>query len=576
MSFRSSNCGAERLARFSLLNLALRLACLVWLKKIIVQKATTNEIDRSGLCPDGHSELMSESMGEAAQAPGRLASRAKTRAPQRKRASRWVLRGIAAAVIAAGIWIGLQYWGRRSAVAMEYRTSPVARGDVTQIVTANGSLNPVQSIQVGSQISGVITEIKVDFNSRVKAGDIVAQIDPATYERAKGQAEAELASAQAAEEMAQLNYDRGQELFNSKLISKSDFDQLRVNLRQATAQVKTRQSSLESAQVDLSRTTIHAPIDGVVITRQVEAGQTVAAAMTTPTLFTIANDLHKMQIEAAVSEADIGGVEEGQKVQFTVDAFPGRLFEGEVKQVRYAPSTNQNVVTYTSVVEVDNKDLKLRPGMTANARFITAERKNVLKLPLAAIRFRPPAGVTLVGETNAATAKPSSGGGLIESGPFAGLPVMPWMSERRMPTEAERTAYAASLTAEQKQKYEKVVAEFRARMQQGGGPGGPGRGFGGGGFGGGGPGAGSGPKPKPESAEPKTATVYLKEPPAQNQPNDQVVLRAVTVKLGIADASSIEVVEGLKENDQVISGTFTPQVAATRNPFNPFGGPPRR
>lgn len=460
---------------------------------------------------------------------------------------------------------------------MEYKTSPVTRGNVTQIVTANGSLNPVQTVEVGSQISGVITEIKVDFNSHVKAGEVVAQIDPATYERAKGQAQAELASAEAAQEMAQLNYDRGQELFNSKLISKSDFDQLRVNLSQAKAQVKTRQASLESAEVDLSRTTIHAPIDGVVITRKVEAGQTVAAAMTTPTLFTIANDLHKMQIEAAVSEADIGGVEEGQKVNFTVDAFPGRLFEGNVKQVRYAPSTNQNVVTYTAVVDVDNGDLKLRPGMTANARFITAERKNVLKLPLAAIRFRPPAGVTVIGETNAATAKSGATGALIESGPFAGLPVMPWMSERRMPTDAERTAYAASLTPEQKQKYEKIVAEFRARMQQGGGPGGPGGP--GGGFGGRGPGGfggppGAGQKARPE--EPKTATVYLKEPSDPNMPN-QVVLKAVTAKLGIADASSIEVVEGLKENDQVVSGTFTPQVASTtRNPFSPFGGPPRR
>ena len=456
---------------------------------------------------------------------------------------------------------------------MEYKTSSVVRGDVTQIVTANGSLNPVQLVEVGSQISGVITEIKADFNSHVKAGDIVAQIDPATYERAKGQAEAELASAQAAEEMAQLNYDRGQELFNAKLTSKSDFDQLRVNLSQAKAQVKTRQAMLESAQVDLSRTTIHAPIDGVVITRKVEAGQTVAAAMTTPTLFTIANDLQKMQIEAAVSEADIGGIEEGQKVQFTVDAFPGRLFEGSVKQVRYAPSTNQNVVTYTSVVEVDNKDLKLRPGMTANARFITAERKNVLKLPLAAVRFRAPPGVTVVGDTNATT-QGKAAPALIEGGPFAGLPVMPWMSERRMPTESERTAYAASLTPEQKQKYEKAVAEFRARMAQGGGPGGAG--FGGGMRGGPGPG-GSGSRPRPESNEPKAATVYLKEPPDPKNPNGAVVLRAVAVRLGISDSSSVEVLAGLKENDLVVSGTFTPQTAAlTRNPFSPFGGPPRR
>jgi HlyD family secretion protein len=484
------------------------------------------------------------------------------------------------AVLAAGIWAALRYWAHPQSTETEYKTSPVTRGDVTQIVTANGSLNPVQLVEVGSQISGVITKINADFNSRVKAGDIIAQIDPATYERAQGQAEAELASAQAAQEMAQLNYDRGKELFAANLTSKSDFDQLRVNLSQAKAQVKTRQASLESAQVDLSRTTIHAPIDGVVITRKVEAGQTVAAAMTTPTLFTIANDLHKMQIEAAVSEADIGGVDEDQRVQFTVDAFPGRTFEGSVKQVRFAPSTNQNVVTYTAVVEVDNKDLKLRPGMTANARFITAERRNVLKLPLAAVRFRPPAGVTVVGETNASTAKLASSPALIEGGPFAGLPMMPWMSERRPPTDSERTAYVASLTPEQKQKYEKAVAEFRARMAQGGGPGGGGFGGGGGRTGGGfgsGFGGGGAPRPQTESNEPRTTTVYLKEPQAPNSPNPQVILRAVTAKLGISDASSVEVLEGLKENDQVVSGTITAQATtATRNPFNPFGGPPRR
>lgn len=484
---------------------------------------------------------------------------------------------MALVVLAAGFW-GWQRYVRRTPVAeVEYKTSPASRGDVTQIVTANGALNPVQLVEVGSQISGAITQIKVDYNSRVKAGEIIAQIDPATYERALGQAEAELASAEAAQEMAQLNYDRGQELFNSKLISKSDFDQLRVNLSQAKAQTKTRRALFESAQVDLSRTTIHAPIDGVVITRKVEAGQTVAAAMTTPTLFTIANDLHKMQTEASVSEADIGGVEEGQKVQFTVDAFPGRLFEGSVNQVRYAPSTNQNVVTYTSVVAVDNNDLKLRPGMTANARFITAERKNVLKIPLAAVRFRPAAGVTVVGETNSPGATPGAGAALIESGPFAGLPVMPWMSERRMPTEAERKAYEASLNPDQQQKYAKAVAEFRARMTQGGGPGGPGDGRpgpGGGAFGGG---PMNGPRPQVQSNEPRSATVYMKEPARANVPNAPVVLRAVAVKLGIADASNVEVLEGLKESDQVISGTVATTVAsATRNPFSPFGGPPRR
>jgi HlyD family secretion protein len=515
---------------------------------------------------------MTDIVSAPAQEPRKASFNAlKKPRPLRRRRGGGLKWAILLTAVGAGIWLGIRYWGRPASAAMEYKTSVVARGDVTQIVTANGSLNPVQSVEVGSQISGVITKINVDFNSRVKAGDVVAQIDPATYERAQGQAEAELASAEAAQELSQLNFERGKELFDSKLISKADFDQLRVNLSQAKAQVKTRRAFLESAQVDLGRTTIHAPIDGVVITRKVEAGQTVAAAMTTPTLFTIAHDLHKMQIEAAVSEADIGGVEEGQKVQFTVDAFPGRLFEGRVRQVRFAPSTNQNVVTYSSIVEVDNQDLKLRPGMTANARFITAERTGVLKVPLAAIRFHPPQGVTVIGETNASTTK-AGAAALIENGPFAGLPIMPWMAERRPPTESERTAYVATLNSEQKQKYEKAVAEFRARMAQGGGPGGSG----GGGFGGGAS-TGQGSRPRPETIELKAATVYLREPAPADNPTAPVVLRAVSVKLGISDSSSVEVLEGLRENDQVVSGTFTPQAAAlTRNPLNPFGGPPRR
>jgi len=502
--------------------------------------------------------------------------------PRRRRARRapvlkWL---VIAAFVAGGIWAGVRYLTKPPTPDLGYKTTPVVRGDITQSVTANGALTPVQLVEVGSQISGVITEIKVDFNSVVKAGQVVAQIDPATYERALGQAEAELANAEAALELAQLNYNRGEELYQANLISKSEFDQLRVSLSQAKAQVKTRQANVERAKVDLSRTTILAPIDGVVITRRVEAGQTVAATMNTPTLFTIANDLRNMRIEAAVSEADVGGVEEGQRVQFRVDAFAGRVFEGSVKQVRYAASTNQNVVTYTTVVDVDNKDLKLRPGMTATATFITAERKNVLKIPLAAVRFRPPAGVPVVGETNAPTAKAGDSAALIESGPFAGLPVMPWMTEgeRRRPTDAEREAYVATLTPEQKQKYEKTMAEFRARMAQGGGPGGGGggQGFGGGGGFGGGPSGGGATRPRSEATGPRTATVYVVEKQAANGQSSPAALRAVTVKLGIADASHVEVLEGLAENDEVVSGTVTAPVAAgPRNPFSPFGGPGR-
>lgn len=491
------------------------------------------------------------------------------------------------ALLGGAAWAGVRFWKQPKETAVEYKTATAAKGDVVQSVTANGSLSPVRMVEVGSQISGVITEIKVDYNSPVTNGQIVAQIDPATYERALGQAEAELANSVAAQEMAQLNYDRALGLSTNNLISRAEFDQQRVNLIQAKANVKMREANVERARVDLSRTTIYAPMDGVVITRKVDAGQTVAASMNAPTLFVIANDLTKMQIEAAVSEADVGGLEEGQSVQFTVDAFPGRSFGGKVQQVRFAATTNQNVVTYTTVVAVDNKDLKLRPGMTANAKFITAERKGVLKVPNAAIRFRPPTDAIVKGDTNAPVAKSTNTVALIEDGPFAGLPVMPWMAggERRRPSEAERAAYAASLTPEQKQKYEKITAEMRARFAQGGGPGGGGAGGGGGGgFGGGGGGfgggMGGGGQSRPTEAElPKTGTVYLTEKEPLPTGGERTVLRAVPVKLGISDGTNVEVTEGIKEGDVLAVGTAAPTAAAsaTRSLLgNPFGGPPRR
>jgi HlyD family secretion protein len=349
-----------------------------------------------------------------------------------------------------------------------------------------------------------------------------------------------------------------------------------VSLSQAKAVVKTRQANVERANVDLSRTTIYAPMDGVVITRKIEAGQTVAASMNTPTLFIIANDLAQMQIEAAVAEADVGGVEEGQPVEFTVDAFPGRAFVGTVQQVRYAPTTNQNVVTYTTVVAVDNKELKLRPGMTANARFITAERKNVLKVPNSALRFRPPADVLVRGDTNAPALAATVS--LIESGPYAGLPMMPWMTggERRRPTDEERAAYAATLTPDQKKHYERATAEMRARFAQGGGPG---AGGGAGGGGGGGEGGGRGERRRAEPEGPKSGTVYVVEKDASAAPGGRPVLRAVTVRLGIGDGTSVEVLEGLAEGDTVVTGTMpvVAAAAATRNLLGgPMGGPPRR
>src|SRR5437762_3563608 len=414
-----------------------------------------------------------------------------------KKKTNWLRWLLMVAVLGGAVIVGGAYVRRPKDVPLEFRTATVTKGEITQSVTANGALNPVRTVTVGSQISGIITELKVDFNSKVRQGDELAKIDPATYERALARAVADLANAQAGLELAKFNSKRAKQLYADRLISESEFEQVEVALQQADANVKIHQASVDSAKVDLDRTTIYAPISGMVISRKVDAGQTVAASFNTPELFTIANDLTKMQIETLVSEADVGGVLEEQKVNFTVDAFPGRKFAGRVNQVRFAPITNQNVVTYTTVVEVDNKDLKLRPGMTANATIITAQRTNIFYVPNAALRFRPPDNavfgstndaVAKAAGTNAPAAKSDKKSEIATSGPFAGLPIPPWQAggERRRPTDQERSDYEASLTPEQKGKYQQAMAEIRARFAQrsqgdgAGGAGGPG---GGGGFG---------------------------------------------------------------------------------------------
>jgi HlyD family secretion protein len=465
-------------------------------------------------------------------------------------------------LLGAGFFAWRWYEGRSKETAIEYKTAPVARADVTQAVTANGQINAVKNVAVGSQVSGIITDIKVDFNSRVTNGQVIAQIDPSTYQQNITQAEAELSNAAAGLELAQVNWKRAQVLRTNNLIPEADYDQALANLHQGEAVVKTRQASLNKAKVDLERATIYAPIDGVVISRVVDVGQTVAASFNAPTLFTIANDLRQMRIEAMVSEADVGGVEEGQQVTFTVDAFPGRKFRGEVTQVRYAPVTNQNVVNYTTVVDVNNADLKLRPGMTANASILIADHKNVLRIPNSALRFRPPPGAAVEGETNAPAKEKVE---IATSGPFAGLPIPPWQAkgERRRPTDEERTAYEASLTPEQKQKYQEIIAAMRARFAQreAGGEGGSER-----------------PR-RSEPAGPRTQTVYLmqKENVADGKSRD--VLKPVTIKVGISDGSNTEVLEGLKEGDIVVTGTVSSAAEASGpvTPFgNPFGGPRRR
>ena len=306
--------------------------------------------------------------------------------------------------------IGLWYLKFRADSVVQYQAMPITRGDVTQLVTATGQLNPVTNVQVGCQISGTLDTLYVDYNSPVTNGQIVARLDPATYTAILHQAEGDLANSRAALELAQVNAVRSQELFESKLIPHSDYDQAMASLHQAQATVKVKEAAAEKSGVDLARCTIYSPVNGIVISRSVDVGQTVAASLNAPTLFVIANDLTKMQIDANVAEADVGGVEEGQKVDFTVDAFPNRTFHGSVVQVRNSPLTVQNVVTYDTVISVNNPDLKLKPGMTANVSVIIAERDDALRIPNTALRFRPPEASTNVAPAAAAAASRPNGG----------------------------------------------------------------------------------------------------------------------------------------------------------------------
>lgn len=339
-----------------------------------------------------------------------------------------VLAGVAV-LAGALVWL----WRAASADgAPRYRTAKVERGPIQAAVIASGTLNAVTTVQVGSQISGQIKEIYADFNTPVKAGQVIARIDPATFDLRVNQARADLDSAASAVAVARAGlaaqqaelgrvkvtladaertYERNRQLVAKNFISPAELDKARTALEQtreqlkaveaqiqvgqaqvesALATVKQRESLLRQAQVDLERTVIRAPVDGTVILRNVDAGQTVAASLQAPVLFTIARDLRDMQVEAAIDEADVGRLAVGMPVAFSVDAFPRRGFSGEIRQIRKSPQTVQNVVSYTVVISASNADLALLPGMTANVRIVVASRDRALKVPNAALRFRPP------------------------------------------------------------------------------------------------------------------------------------------------------------------------------------------
>lgn len=311
----------------------------------------------------------------------------------------WVLLGTACVLAAGAVaWCGT--WREPT----QYRTATVARSDVSRSIVTTGSVNPVVTVQVGSYVSGPIQAIFCDFNTEVKAGQLCAKIDPRTYQEAVDQAKANLATAdaqlrkdQAALAYAQLNYERDRGLRETGVVSQDALDLDKSALDQAAAQVRLdeaaidqRKSALAAAQVNLDYTDIVSPVNGTVVSRNVDVGQTVAASFQTPTLFLIAQDLAEMQVDTNVSESDVGSARVGQRATFTVEAYPERTFEGQVTQVRRAPITVQNVVTYDVVVGCDNPELLLFPGMTADVRIIIEEHRDVLAVPEEALRFEPP------------------------------------------------------------------------------------------------------------------------------------------------------------------------------------------
>jgi HlyD family secretion protein len=290
---------------------------------------------------------------------------------------------------AAALW-GTQYYNSESDGLPPLHTVNTEYGDVSQRVVAHGRLQPVQEVTVGSEVSGTISEIFVDFNSIVARGEVIAQIEPSTFRAAVSSAEAELESAEAGLELARMQWERIQQLRERQFVSPSEAEQASATLRQAQAEVRVRQHALDRAKLELNRSTIYAPTDGIVISRNIDVGQTVAASLSAPDLFEIATDLGQMHIHANVSEADIGRVADGQVVMFKVDGYRERDFYGEVIQVRNAPIMEDNVVHYETIIKVDNEERLLKPGMTAEVSVITRERENVLRLRNTALRARLP------------------------------------------------------------------------------------------------------------------------------------------------------------------------------------------
>lgn len=291
-----------------------------------------------------------------------------------------------AAIAALAVWL---LSGGKKEEKITFDTAAVAPANIMNSITATGTIEPVTSITVGTQVSGIVSKLFVDYNSVVKKGEVIAELDKTNLMSQLNTAKTQLATAQSQLNYQTANYKRYKTLFEKGLVAADDFDNAKLSYTQAKEQVASAKEEVQRAQTNLGYATITSPIDGVVLSKSVEEGQTVAASFSTPELFTIAQDLTNMQVVADVDEADIGDVKEGERVSFTVDAYPDDTFEGEVKQVRQEATTTNNVVTYEVVISAPNADLKLKPGLTANVTIYTAERKGVLSVPSKALRFTP-------------------------------------------------------------------------------------------------------------------------------------------------------------------------------------------
>lgn len=400
---------------------------------------------------------------------------------QPRRRSSFPLRNLVIAIVVLAL-LGLGWYVRgkqKAATEGGYRTETVQRGDIRVAISATGTLSAISTVTVGSQVSGQITDVLVDFNDRVRKGQVLATIDASTYQAQIEQGSAQIASAQASLRQAQaglrnaqLDYNRKADLGRQQLVSKSDVDLARASLEQAQAQVNSAQAqirqqtaSTQTTRVNLQRTVIRSPVDGVVLTRTIEPGQTVAASLSAPELFTIAEDLAKMKIELAVDESDIGQVKVGQAVSFSADAFPDRQFKGVVDQVRLSATTSNNVVTYPVVVTVDNSDGTLLPGLTVNAEIEVSKRSNVLKLANAALRYKPAEGSPLAALQASGPGQGAPGGGRGGAGMSEDLQALAATLGLKPEQQA---AFDAALEQMKQRQAERMAQVQGAQGQQGG------------------------------------------------------------------------------------------------------------